>query len=145
MKLLFILACMCTLSLSSFKSTDKKPESAMIFIYRGGQFSGSLSNWSIFVDEEKICKLSNNKYIKFPVQPGKHKVTARVAGVGILKKETEVEIDAESGGNYYVACNIKSSIVRARLEMVEVTKSTATKQMENMTLDKCETGDPDKQ
>ncbi len=56
----------------------------------------------------------------------------------MFKKETEVEIDAEAGGSYYVACNIEQSITRARLEMIEVTKSTGAKQMEKMTMDNCQ-------
>jgi hypothetical protein len=56
----------------------------------------------------------------------------------LFKKETVIEIDAEGGESYYVACNIKQSITRARLEMLEVTKSTADKQMKNMALDNCQ-------
>ena len=72
------------------------------------------------------------------VKPGKHTISSRVGGVGIFKKETEVEIEAEAGGEYYVACNIKQSFTRARLEMIEVTKGTGKKQMEKMTLDNCQ-------
>jgi hypothetical protein len=49
-----------------------------------------------------------------------------------------VEIEVEPGGSYYVACNVKQSITRARLEMIEVTKGSANKQMEKMSLDKCQ-------
>jgi hypothetical protein len=82
--------------------------------------------------------LSNNKFIKHEVKPGKHVYTAKVGGVGILKKETEVEINAEPGQSYYIACNVKTSFTRARLELIEVTKSTGEKQMQKMTLDNCQ-------
>ncbi|MFI5187541.1 MAG: hypothetical protein ACHQF0_12495, partial [Chitinophagales bacterium] len=42
---------------------SKSDDSSFIFIYRAGQFTGSLSNWTIYVDEQKLCKLSNNRYI----------------------------------------------------------------------------------
>ncbi len=119
---------------------DKSPDSTFIYIYRAGQFSGSLANWTIFVDEQKICKLSNNRFIRLMVRPGKHVVSAKLSGVSVFKKGTEVEIDAENGNNYFVACNIKSSITRTRLEMIEVTKSTGVKQMEHMVLDNCQEG-----
>jgi hypothetical protein len=112
-------------------------DSTFIYVYRVGQFNGALANWAVFVDDEKKCKLSNNKYMKLAVAPGKHKITAKVGGVGIFKKETEVEIDAEAGQSYYVACNVKQSITRSRLEMLEVTKGSANKQMEKMSLDLC--------
>lgn len=121
-------------------SGDPKPkaETATIYIYRTGSWSGAANNWAMFVDEKKICKLSNNRFIKVEVAPGKHRVSSKIGGLEVLKKETEVEIEAEAGKSYYVSCNVKQSLTRARLEMTEVTKSSADKQMEKMTLDKCQ-------
>ena len=113
-------------------------DTTYIYVYRVGQLSGAAANWAVFLDEEKKCKLSNNKYMRLVVTPGKHKISAKVGGAALLKKETEVEIEAEAGGSYYIACNVKQSITRARLELIEVTKGTANKQMEKMSLDKCQ-------
>jgi hypothetical protein len=129
-------------TLSSFapkaNSESKIAENATIYIYRVGQFSGAAANWSIWADGQKICKISNNKFLKLELPAGKHEFNAKVGGVGILKKETNVEIEAESGRSYYIACNIKTSFTRARLELIEVTKSTADKQMAKMTVDNCQ-------
>lgn len=124
----------------AFADTNDEPgaETATVYIYRVGQFNAAAANWSIFADDEKICKLSNNKFIKHEVKPGKHMYSAKVGGVGILKKETEIEIDAEAGGEYFIACNVKQSITRSRLELLEVTKSTANKQMAKMSQDNCQ-------
>jgi hypothetical protein len=119
-------------------TTEKKPEDATIYIYRTGQFTGAGANWAMYVDGKKLCKLSNNKFFKVTVSQGKHVINSKVGGVGLFKKETEVELDAEAGKSYYVACNVKQSITRARLELIEVTKSTADKQMKKMTLDNCQ-------
>jgi len=119
-------------------SNGPTADSAVIYIYRVGQFMGAGANWAMFVDEDKLCKLSNNKFMRVVVKPGKHVISSRIGGVGLFKKETEVEIEAEAGGEYYVACNIKQSFTRARLEMIEVTKGTGKKQMEKMTLDNCQ-------
>jgi len=120
------------------KSTLTPTEEATIYIYRTGQWVGSTANWSMFVDEKKICKLSNNKFIKVNVPKGKHTISSKQGGVSIMKKEMEIEIDAEPGKSYYIACNVKTSFTRARLEMLEVTKSTADKQMEKLSLDNCQ-------
>ncbi|HZH96136.1 MAG TPA: DUF2846 domain-containing protein [Flavisolibacter sp.] len=117
---------------------NETAEKATIYVYRGGQLSGALSNWALFVNEKKMCKLSNNKFMKLEVEPGKHLISAKVGGVQILKKETEIEIDAEGGKSYYIACNVKTSITRQRMELMEVTKSTADKQMQKMSLDNCQ-------
>ena len=127
-------------SLMSFgRAPQQAPgDSSVIYIYRTGQFNGAGTNWAIFVDGQKICKISNNRFMQITVAPGKHRISAKIGGANLFKKETEVEIEAETGGSYYVACNIKQSITRSRLEMLEVTKSTASKQMEGMQLDKCQ-------
>ncbi|MGZ5191330.1 MAG: DUF2846 domain-containing protein [Flavisolibacter sp.] len=120
------------------KTLSRSEEQATIYIYRTGQFMGSTANWSMWVDEKKICKLSNNKFIKVTVDKGKHIVASKQGGVSIMKKEMEIEIDAEPGKSYYVSCNVKTSFTRARLEMLEVTQSTGKKQMEKLTLDNCQ-------
>jgi hypothetical protein len=132
----FLFACFAFTT--SSKKTQAAEEQATIYIYRTGQLMGSTANWSMWVDEKKICKLSNNKFIKVTVDKGKHTVTSKQGGVSIMKKEMEIEIDAEPGKTYYIACNVKTSFTRARLEMLEVTKSTGEKQMEKLTLDNCQ-------
>jgi hypothetical protein len=142
-KVLLVIILFTYLSIDTKANETLPGDSAIIYIYRGGQAGGAGANWAMFVDETKLCKLSNNKFIRVVVAPGKHNISAKLGGVSILKKETELEVDAEAGGEYYVACNIKQSITRARLEMMEVTKGTGKKQMEKLTLDKCQ-GDIDK-
>ena len=116
----------------------KPGDTTYIYVYRTGQFNGAAANWAVFLDGKKMCKLSNNRFMRLAVTPGKHTISAKIGGAQLFKKETEVEIEAEAGGSYYVACNIKQSITRARLEMLEVTKGTANKQMEGMALDNCQ-------
>jgi hypothetical protein len=127
------------ISIAGYSSGAKaNQDTCYIYVYRVGQFSGAGANWAVFLDDQKICKLSNNKYMRLAVTPGMHRISAKVGGVGVLKKETEVEIDVQKGQSHYIACNVKSSVIRVRLEMIEVTKSSANKQMEKMTLDNCQ-------
>jgi hypothetical protein len=145
-RILFAMTCLLSGVLSFAGNNDPKPKAATatIYIYRTGSWSGAANNWALFVDGEKVCKLSNNRFIKVDVPAGKHRVSSKIGGLEVLKKETELEIEAEAGKSYFVACNVKQSLTRARLEMTEVTKSSADKQMEKMTLDKCQETD-DKQ
>ncbi len=121
-KLLFVFILLTYFAIDTKANETLPGDSAIIYIYRGGQAGGAAANWAMFVDETKLWKLSNTK----------------LGGVSILKKETELEVEALAGGEYYVACNIKQSITRARLEMIEVTKGTGKKQMEKMSLDNCQ-------
>jgi hypothetical protein len=113
-------------------------DSCFIYIFRGGSFSGALTNFAIYVDNQKLCKLSNNRYFKIGVKPGKHTVSAHRGGIGIGKKETEVEVDCESGKSNFISCSMKSSITRVRLEMEEVVAKTGMKDIADMKLDKCQ-------
>jgi hypothetical protein len=123
---------------SNLKILDTKDEKATIFIYRVGQFNGAAANWAVYADGTKVCKISNNKFMKLELVPGKHEFNAKIGGPVLFKKETGVEIEMEAGQTYYIACNIKQSITRPRLELTEVTKGTANKQMATMTADTCQ-------
>lgn len=115
-----------------------KADYATVFIYRGGQFFGAGFNYSIYVNGEKICKLSNNKYIQYKAKPGKLAITAQRGGIEVFKRETAVDLDVEAGKSYYVRGDVKSSITRTRLEMSEVTENTAKRDMKEMTVDNCQ-------
>lgn len=123
---------------SSPENAHPAEDSSFIYIYRGGQFAGAFTNFAIWVDETKLCKISNNKFLRVPVSPGTHVVSAKQGGVAIMKKETEVEIDVEAGKSYYVSCNMKSSITRVRLEMIEVVEKTGKRAIESMKPDNCQ-------
>jgi len=131
-------ACLASAFRSDSVSLKPTDDFATIYIYRGGQFFGSALNYSIYVNGEKICKLSNNKYIEYKAKPGKLSITAQRGGVELFKRETELELETEAGKKYYVKGDIKSSITRTRLEMSEVTESTAKRDMKDMTVDNCQ-------
>ncbi|HEY2722784.1 MAG TPA: DUF2846 domain-containing protein [Chitinophagaceae bacterium] len=122
----------------SVVNKTKSDDSTFIYIYRSGKLTGSLINWWIYVDDQKICKLSNNRYMQVFVKRGKHIVEAKQAGVTVSKKETQITITAERGKNYFVACNVQMKVLSDKLELLEVTESTGGKQMDGMLLDNCQ-------
>lgn len=143
MKTVYLFTSLCLLVISSAFRSDSinkapAPDFATIYIYRGGQFFGSGLNYAIFVNGERICKLSNNKYIEYKAKPGKLSLTAQRGGIEVFKRETDIELDTEAGKKYYVKGEVKSSITRTRLEMSEVTENTAKRDMNGMTVDNCQ-------
>lgn len=123
---------------SDLSGTRVRADDATVYIYRGGQFFASTINYSIYINGQKICKLSNNKYIEYKAKPGKLAVTAQRGGLEVFKKETGIDVDAEAGKKYYIKGDVKSSFTRTRLEMSEVTESTAKRDMSGMTVDACQ-------
>ena len=135
------IACLLTLTTafrSDLPATQPQEDYATVYIYRGGQFFGAMANYAIFANGQKICKISNNRYIEYKAKPGKLTLSAHVGGVEIFKKETGIDLDVEASKKYYVKGDQKSSITRTRLELSEVTENTAKRDMSGMTLDACQ-------
>jgi len=113
-------------------------DSCYLIIYRSGKFSGSLENFTIWVDNVRLCKLSNGRYFKVGVTPGKHILTAKLGGVGIAKKQTELPVDCSAGQPSYVSCMVKSSALRPRLELESVPADMGSSQISAMKVDDCQ-------
>ncbi|GAB2517579.1 DUF2846 domain-containing protein [Spirosoma aerophilum] len=111
---------------------------ASIYIYRGRQYFGSALNYALFANGEKICKLSNNRFIEYKTKPGKLSLTAHTGGVGLIKKETGLDLTVEAGKKYYVKGDQKTSLIRTRLELLEVSENTAKREMIDMAVDACQ-------
>ncbi|HVZ97115.1 MAG TPA: DUF2846 domain-containing protein [Chitinophagaceae bacterium] len=137
-----IISMIAFVTVTQAKANLKSPDSdsCYIYIYRTGEFGGALANFSIWVDDVKLCKLSNGRYFKVGVKPGTHTVSAKRGGVGIAKKETEVSVDCEAGKSNYVSCTMKSSFTRVRLNMEEVVEKTGLKEISDMKVDNCQAG-----
>ncbi len=113
-------------------------EGSYIIVFRSGQFASALSNYSIFIDGIKVCKLSNGKYFKYPVSPGEHQIEAKKAGVDIMKKQTFTSVITKTGKNSYVVCNIKTGLLREKLEMMEVVENAGRQSVNNLKEDNCQ-------
>ncbi len=138
----FTLVVLSTLLLSiNGKSQTNNTDESYIYFYRDGQFGGALSNYKMFVDDKKVCKISNDRWFKVTVTPGKHDIEAKIGGTSIMKKETSLSIVTEPGKSYYISCDIKRSVTRSRMEMEEVTENTAKRKMADMKEDKCQEED----
>jgi Protein of unknown function (DUF2846) len=123
------------------KPLELKPKdsnNAIIIIYRGGEFNGALTNYAIYLGDKKLCKLSNAKYMYVEVPKGQQTISANIGGVELFKKVTTIEIEAEKGGVYFISCTIKQSIMRSRLELTEVTKNSAKRDLDKCSVDVCQ-------
>jgi hypothetical protein len=112
------------------------PDQATFVFYRGGQFWRALVNFTIRANGEELCRLSNNRFMLYTAKPQKIVFTNVAGGLNIPDKE-KLEIDAEAGKIYYIQCDIKSGFFADRMEMSEVTESTAKKKLKDVTADNC--------
>lgn len=113
-------------------------ELATVVIYRTPQFQGAASNWAIFESGERLCKLSNKKYMIYQRESGDSDFRAQVGGVQTWpKKVTGYELPLEAGKTYFLKTNMKVSFTRARVELVEVVERTALKELQELSQDYC--------
>lgn len=76
----------------------KEPHATLvIYLYRD---KGSLRHASIYVDEEKICSLTNGRYLIVHIPAGEHKVRSSDAKNGVQQT-------FDAGMIYYFLVNIK--------------------------------------
>ncbi len=110
---------------------------ATIYFYREGQFGAALQNYNVFVNGEKVCKISNNRYFFTKVKPGEVYFTSKAGGVEVFKRKENFSMEVKAGETYYISCDIKRSLTRYRLEFEEVTENTAKNAMKDMEEDNC--------
>ena len=118
----------------TLKSTS--PDSATVIFYRGGQFAGAAINFTIRANGTELCRLSNNRYMVYKSLPKKCVFSNVAGGLNIPDKEI-LEIDLERGKMYFVQCDLKVSFFAQRMEMTEVTESTAKKKLVGTLPDNC--------
>jgi len=115
---------------------------ATVIIYRTPQFQGAANNWAIFESGEKLCKLSNRRYMIYQREPGDSDFRVQVGGVQTWpKKVTGYEIPLEAGEVYFLKTNMKVSVTRTRVELVEVVERTAKKELQELLQDNCDLKD----
>jgi hypothetical protein len=118
----------------TLKSTS--PDSATVIFYRGGQLWRALVNFTIRANGKELCRLSNNRYMIYKFAPEKCTFTSVAGGLNIPDKE-KLEMELEGGKMYYVQCDLKSSLFTDRMEMTEVTESTAKRKLLGTLPDNC--------
>ena len=135
-----------TLSAFSTKAQDYASQSDAVFkgspnvatfiFYRGGAFGQAFVNFTIRANGEELCRLSNGRFMVYKATPQKITFTNVAGGLNIPDKEN-LEIEAEAGKIYFIQCDVKVNLFTNKMEMSEVTESTAKKKLKNVTADNC--------
>lgn len=112
------------------------PENATVVFYRGSQLWRAAVNFTIRVDGVELCRLSNNRFLVYRTTPKTVNFSNVAGGLNIPNKE-KLEMQLEAGKVYYVQCDIKSGLFTDRMEMTEVTESTAKRKMDGVKPDNC--------
>jgi hypothetical protein len=125
LNLLLVLLCStCFAQNDNAKSIDTN-NAAKIYVIRGTGMTGSAVNFRVIVDSIMYCKIKNNHYGIFYVQPGTHSFYATTWDASNPKEKLALTIPVEAGKSYYMSMRIKQRFFENQIFLEEITYNTA--------------------
>lgn len=101
-------------------SAFKPQETGQIYFMRSTNNVGALIAYKVYIDDQVVCHLKNQRYSVHNIAAGEHTVSIQGGGLGSNKISRPMKITVEAGkSNYMVAINGKD------LYMQEVVETSA--------------------
>lgn len=120
-KPLLSIALFTIICLSAYAQT----KTGQIYFMRSTGFTGAAVNVRIYIDDQLVCKLKNNRFSIHDVATGKHVVTVQPTGISNGKKSDPITANVEEGKANYVNLVLKTAGYASWLSCEEVTQSSA--------------------
>jgi Protein of unknown function (DUF2846) len=137
MKKLLSLLLLCSIVLSAEAQADSTRQTATVYFMRSTGFTGSAQGFTVFIDDNVVCKLNNKRYSVHQVAPGTHRFSVQFAGKNAKDKAERIEISTEAGKTYYIQLIFQSGLLKNNLYCQEVTESSAKTILGNLKEDSC--------
>lgn len=120
-----------SLAEATIKDTSKY---ALLYIYRPGKITNSLSDYMIYLNDNVMCLAKNNSGYIFKIfKEGKIQLKSR-----LLKDESVVDLEVKHGEIYYIKSmvhwGIKSRLYNFKLEMASVNKEMGQVEFQHVRL-----------
>ena len=104
---------------------------ASLYFIRSTGLQGGAVPFSIFMDNQKICKLNNNRYSIHEINPGEHNITMQFRGK--KPKDFGKVFNILPGNSYYFELGLKQvSKIDYRLYFHEISKNKADDLMKSL-------------
>lgn len=127
---------MLALSITTFAQ-----ETAKVFIARKKIYTGTGGPLKVFIDDNLVCRINNNKYSVHDVAPGKHRFTvqyySKQSKDGKAQDFGSVEITVEPGKQYYIKTNLQTKGLITYAVLEEVTANSWEKVKDGIEQDDC--------
>jgi hypothetical protein len=114
----------------STKTQSTSPCTA--YFLRSSGFVGSARNFSLFIDDQLVCKLTNNSYSTHTLKPGKHTFSAQLGGSSVRERTKRFELTAVAGQSYYLTVGIHEGALAATPFCEEITVNTANQRISKL-------------
>ena len=107
---------------------------ALLYLYRPGKITNSLSDYLIYFNDNIMCLAKNNSGYIFKIfKEGKFELKSR-----LLKDESVIDIEVKKGETYYIKSmihwGVKSRFYNFKLEMAEENKEVGQAEFQNVRL-----------
>jgi len=94
------------ITVSCLFSSFKPQESGQVYFLRSTNNVGSLLAYKVYIDDELVCHLKNNRYSLHNIPAGEHTVTIQGSGLGSHAKSRPLKITVlPDKSNYMVVIN----------------------------------------
>ncbi|WP_316818318.1 DUF2846 domain-containing protein [Pedobacter nyackensis] len=95
----------------------KSQETGQIYFMRSTNNVGSLLAYRVYIDDQVVCHLKNQRYSVHNVTPGEHTVSIKEGGLGSKGVSRPMKIKVEAGkSNYMVVINGKDIYMQESVE-----------------------------
>ena len=111
---------------------------AKIYVVRSTGHVGSAVNLRVLVNEVMFCKVRNNRYAQFFVQPGTHLFNASTWDKPGTAEKFALKMPVEGGKTYYLSLRIKQKFMGIEILVEEITYNTAGPLLEKYKRDECD-------
>jgi hypothetical protein len=111
---------------------------AKIYMIRSTGHVGSAVNFRVMVDSIMMCKVKNNRYAMFYIQPGTHAFNASSWDMSGPDAKLALTMPVEAGKTYYMSIRIKQRFWGIEISVDEITYNTAAPQLEKYKRDECD-------
>jgi len=111
---------------------------ATVVFYRPAQYAGAAVNFTIRANGTELCRLSNKRYFRTKLKPGKVDFTSVAGGLNIPDKDV-LNLELEANKVYFIQGDVKIRFMSGELVLTEVTESSARKKLPELKPDNCNT------
>lgn len=118
-------------------TADTTTQTAKVYFMRSTGFTGSAQGFTVFIDDNIVCKLNNKRYSVHEVAPGTHRFSVQFAGKNSKDKAERIEISTEAGKTYYIQLIFQNGLLKNNLYCQEVTENSAKTMLGNLKEDSC--------
>ncbi len=111
---------------------------AKIYVVRSTGHIASAVNLRVLVDDVAFCKVRNNRYAVFFVQPGNHTFYATSWDKPRAIDKFGLKMPVEPGKTYYMSMRIKQRFFDVEIFLEEITYNSAAPLLQKYKQDECD-------